>query len=64
MGTLLNTPVILRFDTGTLHSFIASVCVDTLKLRLEKCNHDMRFSSPIGGTTVVTHACSKLELSI
>ncbi|XP_057797906.1 uncharacterized protein LOC131013977 [Salvia miltiorrhiza] len=64
MGTLLDTPVILLFDTGASHSFIASVCVKTLKLQPEKTNQDLRISSPIGGIAVVTHACSYLELTI
>ncbi|XP_057811673.1 uncharacterized protein LOC131025911 [Salvia miltiorrhiza] len=64
MGTLLDTPVILLFDMGASHSFIASACVKTLKLQPEKTNQDLRISSPIGGTTVLTHDCLNLELTI
>ncbi|XP_057775390.1 uncharacterized protein LOC130994361 [Salvia miltiorrhiza] len=64
MGMLLKTPVVLLFDTGASHSFIASACVDTLELKQEKANQDMRISSPIGGVTTVTHVCSNLDLNI
>ncbi|XP_057789584.1 uncharacterized protein LOC131006432 [Salvia miltiorrhiza] len=64
MDTLLSTPVILLFDTSTSHSFISSACVDTLELKQESANQDMRISSPIGGVTTVTHVCSNLDLNI
>lgn len=64
MGLLNNTPIIILFDTGTSHSFIANACVDNLELRTEPIGTGMKITSPVGGTLVLTHQCLNLELNI
>ncbi|XP_057768171.1 uncharacterized protein LOC130988364 [Salvia miltiorrhiza] len=64
MGMLLNTPVVLLFDTGASHTFISSTCVDTLKFKMERADQKLSISSPIGGMTTVDHVCLNLELNI
>ncbi|XP_057808403.1 uncharacterized protein LOC131022873 [Salvia miltiorrhiza] len=64
MGKLLDIPVIVLFDTGASHSFIANACADTLELKTEQAKHRMKIHSPIGGTTITSHCCSNLEIEL
>ncbi|XP_042042696.1 uncharacterized protein LOC121787917, partial [Salvia splendens] len=64
MGTLLNVPIALLFDTGASHSFISTSCVDTLNLPTDVMEHSMRVSSPVGGLIDITRTCSNIKFSM
>ncbi|XP_042051349.1 uncharacterized protein LOC121796597 [Salvia splendens] len=62
MGTLLNIPIVLLFDTGASHSFISTSCVSTLELTPEPAEPRVTVSSPVGGAIEITQKCSTLEI--
>ena len=64
MGTLLNIPIAILFDTGASHSFISAPCVDTLELPTDEVKHKMRVSSPVGGLIDITRTCSNVEFNM
>ncbi|KAL1555324.1 hypothetical protein AAHA92_15780 [Salvia divinorum] len=69
MGTLLDMPIVVLFDTGASHSFISQFCVNALKLPVDELEHKMNVTSPVGGLIDVTQSCSKIgflmgELSV
>ncbi|XP_042027223.1 uncharacterized protein LOC121774405 [Salvia splendens] len=64
MGTLLNVPIAILFDTGGSHSFIAAPCVDTLNLPTDVMEHRMRVSSTVGGLIDITRTCSNVKFSM
>ncbi|XP_047952402.1 uncharacterized protein LOC125197962, partial [Salvia hispanica] len=62
MGEILNTPVVVLFDTGASHSFISELCVHTLGLSTSESEHRMMVSSPVGGTIEISRTCSNIEI--
>ncbi|XP_042059745.1 uncharacterized protein LOC121804321 [Salvia splendens] len=64
MGTLLNVPIVLLFDTGASHSFISTSCVSTLELTPEPAEPRVTVSSPVGGVIEITQKCSNLEITL
>ncbi|KAL1531105.1 hypothetical protein AAHA92_33823 [Salvia divinorum] len=61
MGTLLDMPIVVLFDTGASHSFISQFCVNALNLPVDELEHEMNVTSPVGGHIDVTHSCSKIR---
>ncbi|KAL1559458.1 hypothetical protein AAHA92_09799 [Salvia divinorum] len=69
MGTLLDMPIVVLFDTGASHSFISQFCVNALNLPVDELEHKMNVTSPVGGLIDVTQSCSNVgflmgELSV
>ncbi|XP_047953094.1 uncharacterized protein LOC125198889 [Salvia hispanica] len=62
MGEILNTPVVVLFDTGASHSFISDLCVRTLGLPVRVTEHKMIVSSPVAGTVELSRTCSNVEI--
>ncbi|XP_047943101.1 uncharacterized protein LOC125189926 [Salvia hispanica] len=62
MGEILNTPVVVLFDTGASHSFISELCVHTLGLPTSESEHRMMVSSPVGGMIEISRTCSNIEI--
>ncbi|XP_047961756.1 uncharacterized protein LOC125206552 [Salvia hispanica] len=64
IGEILDTPIVILFDTGASHSFISELCVHTLNLPACKYQHRMMVSSPVGGTVEISRTCSNLEFAL
>ncbi|XP_042012065.1 uncharacterized protein LOC121760472 [Salvia splendens] len=62
MGEVLDTPIVVLFDTGASHSFISELCVDTLSLPVTKSEHEMMVTSPVGGVIEISRICSDIEI--
>ena len=62
MGEILNTPVVVLFDTGASHSFISELCVHTLSLPTSESERRMMVSSPVGGMIEISRTCSNVEI--
>ncbi|XP_047966032.1 uncharacterized protein LOC125210532 [Salvia hispanica] len=62
MSEILNTPVVVLFDTGASHSFISELCVRTLSLPTSKSERRMMVSSPVGGMIEISRTCSNIEI--
>ncbi|XP_047953706.1 uncharacterized protein LOC125199892, partial [Salvia hispanica] len=62
MGEILDTPVVVLFDTGASHSFISELCVHTLGLPSSESEHRMMVSSPVGGMIEISRTCSNIEI--
>ncbi|XP_047979077.1 uncharacterized protein LOC125220996 [Salvia hispanica] len=62
MGEILDTPVVVLFDTGASHSFISELCVHTLGLPTSESKHRMMVSSPVGGMIEISRTCSNIEI--
>ncbi|KAL1534042.1 hypothetical protein AAHA92_31446 [Salvia divinorum] len=57
MGTLLDMPIVVLFDTDASHSFISQFCVNALKLPVVELEHKMNVTLPAGGLIDVTQSC-------
>ena len=64
MGEILNTPVVVLFDTGASHSFISELCVRTLSLPASESERRMMVSSPVGGMIEISRTCSNIEIAM
>ncbi|XP_041995662.1 uncharacterized protein LOC121745773 [Salvia splendens] len=64
MGTLLDMPIVVLFDTGTSHSFISASCVNTLELSINRTEQRMSVTSPVGGTIDISQICSNVEFTM
>ncbi|XP_042059598.1 uncharacterized protein LOC121804123 [Salvia splendens] len=64
MGELLDTPIVVLFDTGASHSFISELCVDTLSLPAYKSEHKMMVTSPVEWVVEISRTCSNVEISM
>ncbi|XP_047943078.1 uncharacterized protein LOC125189898 [Salvia hispanica] len=62
MGEILDTPVVVLFDTGASHSFISELCVHTMNLPTSESEHRMMVTSPIGGMIEISRTCSNVEI--
>ncbi|XP_042051587.1 uncharacterized protein LOC121796881 [Salvia splendens] len=62
MGQLLDTPIVVLFDTGASHSFISELCVDTLSMPANISEHKMMVTSPVGGVIEISRTCSNVEI--
>ncbi|XP_047965744.1 uncharacterized protein LOC125210217 [Salvia hispanica] len=62
IGEILNTPIVVFFDTGASHSFISELCVHTLSLPIRKSEHRMMVSSPVGGIVEISRFCLNVEI--
>ncbi|XP_057770870.1 uncharacterized protein LOC130990663 [Salvia miltiorrhiza] len=51
MGKILDVPVIVLFDTGASHSFVAQACVNTFKLEPKLATPELRVITPVGFIT-------------
>ncbi|XP_041999660.1 uncharacterized protein LOC121749097 [Salvia splendens] len=62
MGKILDTHVVVLFNTGVSHSFISDLCVDTLNLPVNESEHKMVVSSPVGGTIEISRTSPNVEI--
>ncbi|XP_047943103.1 uncharacterized protein LOC125189929 [Salvia hispanica] len=62
IGEILDTPIVVLFDTGASHSFISELCVHTLSLPTRKSEHRMMVSSPVGGLVEISRFCLNVEI--
>ncbi|XP_047943248.1 uncharacterized protein LOC125190095 [Salvia hispanica] len=62
IGEILDTPIVVLFDTGASHSFISELCVHTLSLPTRKSEHRMMVSSPVGGMIEISRFCLNVEI--
>ncbi|XP_042059538.1 uncharacterized protein LOC121804053 [Salvia splendens] len=61
MGKLQQVPIIVLFDMGASHSFIAMSCVNALELSTAKLDLGLRVSSPVGGLIDIMQTCLNVE---
>ncbi|XP_047961456.1 uncharacterized protein LOC125206214 [Salvia hispanica] len=61
IGEILDTPIVVLFDTDASHSFISELCVHTLSLPVRQSEHRMMVSSPVEGIVEISRTCSNVE---
>lgn len=64
MGTLLDMPIIVLFDTSVSHSFISASYVDAFELLNHKIEQNISVTSPVVGTIKISQTCSNVEFTM